>query len=187
MNYCSHCGSGQMNYEVPPGDNRSRYICGNCDRIHYSNPKIVAGCLPVWEDKVLLAKRSIEPRLGYWNVPSGYMENGETVEEGALREVREEAKAKLKLTGIHTIYSIPHINQVYMHFLGSLEGPEAFGVGEESLEVRLFSEEEVPWEEIAFTSSVFSLKKYFADRKRGIHQLHLGRLDYPGSAKETGD
>lgn len=187
MNFCSHCGSDQIDFKVPNGDNRSRYVCRNCDRIHYTNPKIVAGCLPIWEDKVLLAKRSIAPRQGYWNVPSGYMENGETVEEGALREVREEAKASVKIMGMHTIYSIPHINQVYMHFLGTLEGPNAFGVGEESLEVRLFSEAEIPWEEIAFTSSIFSLKKYFADRKRGAHQLHLGQLDYPQGAIKTGD
>lgn len=186
MNYCSHCGSDQIDFRVPSGDNRQRFICGHCGRIHYSNPKIVAGCLPVWEDKVLLAKRSIEPRAGYWNIPSGYMENGETVEEGALREVWEETLAKVKLTGLHTIYSIPHINQVYMHFLGNLQGAAAFGVGEESLEVRLFAESEIPWEEIAFTSSVFSLQKFFSDRKRGIHQLHLGKLDYPSGAIKTG-
>lgn len=187
MNYCSHCGSDALSFKVPAGDNRPRYVCGNCGRIHYSNPKIVAGCLPIWEDKVLLAKRSIEPRLGYWNVPSGYMENGETVEEGALREVREEAMAQVKITGMHTIYSIPHINQVYMHFLGELQGPDAFGVGEESLEVRLFAEAEIPWDEIAFTSSVFSLRRYFADRKRGHHQLHLGQLNYPGTATKNDD
>ena len=118
MNYCSHCGSDQIQLRIPDGDNRARFVCGNCETIHYSNPNIVAGCLPIWEGKVLLAKRAIEPRIGYWNVPSGYMENGETVEEGAAREVWEEAAAKVEITGMHTLYDIPHINQVYIHFLG---------------------------------------------------------------------
>lgn len=179
MNFCSNCGSDDLDFKVPQGDNRQRYVCNQCGAIHYSNPKFVVGCLPVWEDKVLLAKRSIAPRRGYWNVPSGYMENGETVEEGALREVLEETRAKVQLTGLHAIFSIPHINQVYMHFLGHLEGPEAFGVGEESLEVRLFAESKIPWGDIAFTSSLFTLRHYFADRQRGQHQLHLGQMDYP--------
>ncbi len=178
MNFCSHCGSADIAVKVPEGDNRPRYVCANCQTIHYSNPKIVTGCLPVWEDKVLLAKRSIEPRLGYWNVPGGYMENGETVEEGAGREVLEETMAKVQISHLHAVYSIPHINQVYMHFIGLLPGPEAFGAGDESLEVRLFREEEIPWEEIAFTSSVFTLEHYFADRKRGRYELHLGQLEY---------
>jgi ADP-ribose pyrophosphatase YjhB (NUDIX family) len=177
MNFCSNCGSDQLHFIIPAGDNRSRFVCQNCGEIHYSNPKIVAGCLPVWQDKVLLAKRSIEPRLGYWNVPSGYLENGETVEEGALREVWEEAKARPKITGLHAIYSIPHINQIYIHFLAALAAPE-YGVGEESLEVALFTEEEIPWDQIAFTSSAFTLRRYFKDRKEGKHQVHLGKLDY---------
>jgi len=176
MNFCSHCGSDQLEFVIPEGDNRARYVCRNCSAIHYSNPKIVAGCLPIWEDKVLLAKRSIEPRLGYWNVPSGYLENGETVEEGALREVWEEAKARPEITGLHAIYSIPHINQIYIHFLAELYVPE-FGVGEESLEVELFTESEIPWEEIAFTSSQFTLRRFFEDRKKGHHRVHLGKME----------
>lgn len=176
MNYCSHCGSDNLAFKVPKGDNRPRYLCGNCGTIHYTNPKIVTGCLPIWEDKVLLAKRSIPPRTGYWNIPSGYMENGETVEEGARREVLEEVLAKVDITGLHSVYSIPHINQVYMHFLGKLPAPDAFGIGEESLEVRLFTEADIPWGEIAFTSSVFSLERYFGDRQRGRHELHIGGL-----------
>lgn len=176
MNYCSHCGSDQIQLRIPDGDNRARFVCGNCETIHYSNPNIVAGCLPIWEGKVLLAKRAIEPRIGYWNVPSGYMENGETVEEGAAREVWEEAAAKVEITGMHTLYDIPHINQVYIHFLGKLVDGK-FGVGEESLEVELFAEEEIPWKEIAFPSSIFTLKNFFLDRKKGIQQLHIGKFD----------
>jgi len=181
MNFCSHCGSDDIHLQVPNGDNRLRHVCTNCGTIHYSNPKIVTGCLPIWEDRVLLAKRSIEPRLGFWNVPSGYMENGETVEEGARREVREEVIAEVNITGLHAIFSIPHINQVYMHFLGELLGPEAFGSGEESLEVRLFKESEIPWQEIAFTSSIYTLENYFADRRLGRTQLHIGQMEYKRS------
>ncbi|MEN0004771.1 MAG: NUDIX hydrolase [Bacteroidota bacterium] len=177
MNFCSNCGSSQLVFEIPKGDNRSRFVCHNCNTIHYSNPKIVTGCLPIWQDKVLLAKRAIEPRLGYWNVPSGYMENGESVEEGAQREVWEETEARVTDLSIHAIFSIPHINQVYIHFLGQLEQPK-YGVGEESLEVELFAEADIPWSDIAFASSIFTLKRYFKDRRKGQHQVHLGQMDY---------
>ncbi|MCB9040816.1 MAG: NUDIX hydrolase [Lewinellaceae bacterium] len=177
MNFCSHCGSDQLEFRVPEGDNRPRHICSNCGAIHYSNPKIVTGCLPVWENKVLLARRAIEPRKGYWNVPSGYMENGETVEQGAEREVWEETLAKVKGLHLHTVFSIPHINQVYIHFLAELGSPE-FGVGEESLDVRLFAEEEIPWKEIAFASSVFTLEHYFEDRRKGRRAVHTGVMEW---------
>ena len=177
MNFCSHCGSAELEFTIPEGDNRSRYICSSCNTIHYSNPKIVTGCLPIWEDKVLLCKRAIEPRLGYWNVPGGYLENGETVEAGAKREVWEEALAKVDVLGIQTIFSIPHINQVYIHFLGNLIGPD-FGIGEESLEVELFTEAEIPWNQIAFTSSIFTLQSYFKDVKAGKRKAHLGAMNW---------
>lgn len=125
---------------------------------------------------MLLCKRAIEPRLGYWNVPGGYMENGETVEEGAKREVWEEAQVKVAIIGLHTMYSIPHINQVYIHFLGAMPNSD-YDIGEETLESRLFLEEEIPWKSIAFTSSVFSLKRYFDDRRAGTQQVHLGQMD----------
>lgn len=173
MNYCSHCGSSQLAYQIPEGDDRLRWVCGQCGTIHYSNPKIVAGCLPVWGEKVLLCKRAIEPGMGLWNVPSGYLENGESIEEGAMREVWEEALARVELTGLHAVYSIPHISQVYIHFLGNLVDGR-FGVGPESLDARLFAEEEIPWEQIAFTSSVFTLRHFFDDRKKGLPEVHVG-------------
>ena len=175
MNFCSNCGSNSLKFAIPDGDNRSRYICDNCQTVHYSNPKIVTGCLPIWEDQVLLCRRAIGPREGFWNVPGGYMENGETVEEGAKREVWEEAEAKVEILGIHTIFSIPHINQVYIHFLGKLIKPE-FGIGVESSEVKLFKETEIPWDTIAFTSSIFTLKNYYFDLKNGHRQAHLGTM-----------
>lgn len=177
MNYCSNCGSADLEFTVPNGDNRKRFICKNCGTIHYSNPKIVTGCLPIWEDKVLLCKRAIEPRKGFWNVPGGYMENGESVEEGAIREVWEEAGAKVKIIGMHTLFSIPRINQVYIHFLGLLENLD-YSVGEESLEVELFLEQTIPWDDIAFHSSTYTLKQYFEDRKNGIQQLHRTTMNF---------
>ncbi|MCB0584572.1 MAG: NUDIX hydrolase [Phaeodactylibacter sp.] len=179
MNFCSNCGSDQLEFRVPEGDNRPRYVCANCGVIHYSNPKIVTGCLPVWRNKVLLAKRAIDPRKGYWNVPSGYLENGETVEQGAAREVWEETLAKVTSLTLHSVFSIPHISQVYIHFLAELDGPD-FGVGEESLEARLFTESEVPWDEIAFTSSVFTLEHYFDDLSRGRREVHIGVMEHFG-------
>ena len=173
MNYCSHCGSDRLDFTIPAGDNRPRYVCGSCSTIHYQNPKIVAGCLPVWESKVLLCRRAIEPRKGYWNVPSGYLENGETVEQGAAREVWEEAEARVTIFRLHSLYNIPRINQVYLHFLAELTDGK-FGVGEESLECALFSEADIPWSELAFTSSAFSLRRYFADLKAGKTSLHRG-------------
>lgn len=175
MNFCSNCGSKDLSEIIPRGDNRPRIVCKNCDRIHYFNPKIVVGCLPIWEDKVLLCKRAIPPCKGKWNVPAGYLENGETAEEGAIREVWEEAEAKVDLLGVLAIYSLPHVSQVYIHFLGKLKNLQ-FGVGVESLETQLFTEAEMPWREIAFTSSSFALERYFADRKRGKQQAHIGSL-----------
>jgi len=175
MNFCSNCGSSHLVFDVPEGDTRPRDICRDCGKIHYSNPRIITGCLPLWEGKMLLCKRAIEPRCGYWNVPGGFLENGETAEAGAAREVREEALAGVEIIGVHAIFSLPNFNQVYIHFLGKLKNGE-FGVGEESSDARLFLESEIPWPEIAFQSSTFTLRHYFDDREKGIRQVHLGSL-----------
>lgn len=171
MNFCSHCGH-TISFGAIPNDSHPRFHCTNCNTIHYQNPKIIAGCVVVHEDKVLLCRRAIEPRIGFWNVPGGYLENKETVEEGAAREVWEEALAKVTISSLHLVFSIPQINQVYMLFLADLNG-ESFGIGEESLEVQLFSEDEIPWNEIAFSSSTKALKYYFEDRKKGKFITHL--------------
>lgn len=136
----------------------------------------MAGCLPVWEDKVLLCRRAIEPAHGLWNIPSGYLENGESVADGARREVREEAAAEVDLRYLIALYNLEKINQVYLQFVGDLVDGR-FGVGEESLECRLFTEAEIPWEEMAFTSSVFTLNRYFESLKTGKEVLH--RASYP--------
>ncbi|MCZ8237691.1 MAG: NUDIX hydrolase [Leptospiraceae bacterium] len=164
MKYCSLCGSDQLNFLIPPGDSLPRHICKSCGEIHYSNPKIIVGALPVWEDKILLCKRAIEPRYGKWTLPCGYMENAETVEEGAIRETAEEAKANIKIISLQSVYSIPHINQIYMIFLADLVDLN-FSPGEESLEVELYNEEDIPWKEIAFSAVQFSLETFLRDRR----------------------
>jgi ADP-ribose pyrophosphatase YjhB (NUDIX family) len=176
MNYCSHCGSDRLRQRIPEGDHVPRTVCTNCQTIHYQNPKLVVGCLPVWEDRVLLCRRAIEPAYGLWNIPSGYLENGESVVEGAKREVREEANAEVDIHYLATLYNIERINQVYLQFVGQLVGGQ-YGIGAESLDSRLFTEQEIPWDEIAFTSSAFTLRNYFTDRKTKRQEVR--RASYP--------
>ncbi|MEZ4961800.1 MAG: NUDIX hydrolase [Saprospiraceae bacterium] len=175
MNFCSNCGSPALKNVIPVGDNRHRLVCGRCGTIHYHNPKIITGCLPLWQDKVLLCKRAIEPRQGYWNIPAGFLELGETVEAGAMREVWEEAEARVSIIGVHTIFTFTKFHHIYIQFLGNLINGE-YGVGVESLETRLFAEAEIPWDEIAFESSHFALRKFFEDQKNGRQQVHLGAI-----------
>ncbi|WP_407295727.1 NUDIX hydrolase [Stutzerimonas zhaodongensis] len=162
MNFCSQCG-GSITTRIPEGDNRARFVCGDCDTIHYQNPRIVAGCLPVLDGQVLLCKRAIEPRRGYWTLPAGFMENGETVQQAAERETLEEARARVTDLQLYTLFDLPHINQVYMFYRASLVDHD-FGVGEESLEVRLFDQADIPWSELAFPTVGRTLEYFFADR-----------------------
>lgn len=171
INYCTQCGE-LVELRVPSGDNLPRHVCASCEFIHYQNPKIVAGCIPEWDDRILLCKRAIEPRSGLWTIPAGFMENLETVEQAAARETDEEACAKVIIDGLYGVYNIPHISQVYMVFRGQLVDGK-FSPGPESLETRLYSEEEIPWEELAFPVIVNSLKRYFNDRRRGVFEPHI--------------
>jgi ADP-ribose pyrophosphatase YjhB (NUDIX family) len=129
VNFCSKCGSATIEQKTPPGEDRVRKVCKECNEIFYQNPKIVAGCIPIWEDKVLLCKRAIEPRYGWWTLPAGYMENGETIVEAAKRETVEEACADVVVEQLFALFSLPEINQVYMIFLSQLIGPD-FSPGE---------------------------------------------------------
>jgi ADP-ribose pyrophosphatase YjhB (NUDIX family) len=177
MNYCSHCGHPVV-LRQPEGDSRPRYVCDHCQTVHYQNPRIVCGCLPVWEERVLLCRRAIEPRYGFWTLPAGFMENGETTPEAAARETWEEAAARVTLGELYTIFNIRHINQVYMLFRAELVGGE-YGVGEETLETRLFAEHEIPWDELAFPSITRTLRYYFEDRKSGQYPLRMRDLELP--------
>jgi ADP-ribose pyrophosphatase YjhB (NUDIX family) len=163
MNYCSHC-AGPVIFEIPQGDNRSRYICTACDRIHYQNPQMVVGCIPVWGDRILLCKRNIEPRKGFWTLPAGYLECQETTEEGARRETSEETGATVIGLQPYRLFDIAHIGQVYLMFLARLKTPD-FHVTEESMDVRLFEEKDIPWSSIAFPVITKTLQNYFDDRQ----------------------
>ncbi len=174
MKYCSACGAS-IEIKIPAGDNLPRHVCIQCATIHYQNPKIVTGCLPVWKDKILLCKRAIEPRYGLWTLPAGFMENGETVEEAAERESREEANANIRITNLYTIFSLPHINQVYMLYLAELIDTE-FSPGPESLEVELFDEADIPWQQLAFRTISETLQLFFSDRKQNRFDLHRGTI-----------
>ncbi|GAA4836604.1 NUDIX hydrolase [Algivirga pacifica] len=161
MNFCSHCGSNALKFEIPAGDTHHRFVCDACGTIHYQNPRIIVGCIPIYEGKVLLARRAIEPREGLWNLPAGFLENGERAEEGARREVKEETDALVEVVRLHTIFDLPEFNQVYLHFLAEMQAPHFASKTSESLEVRLFEEKDIPWEEIAFASTTFALQRYF--------------------------
>lgn len=174
MKFCSQCGSPLVR-EIPAGDTHERHVCPACRTIHYQNPKMIVGCLPEYEDRILLCRRAIEPRLGLWTLPAGFMELRETTAEAAAREAREEARADIEIGELYTLYNLPHIDQVYLIYRGRLRNLD-FGPGEESLEVRLFHEGEIPWGEIAFPVISFTLEHYFADRRRGRYALHHGEL-----------
>ena len=176
MKFCSVCGSPDIAMRVPEGDNLPRYVCGNCGTIHYQNPKIVVGCLPEWQGQVLLCKRAIEPRYGLWTLPAGFLENAETVPAGAIRETLEEANARVEIDDLYTVISLPYINQVYVMFRARLVDLD-FGPGSESLDVRLFDEADVPWEEIAFRTITRTLRNYFVDRRLGAFPVRLSALE----------
>ena len=180
MNFCSHCGQ-PVELKIPEGDSLPRYVCPSCGAIHYQNPKMVVGCIPEWEDKVLLCRRAIEPKFGFWTLPAGFMENGETTAEGALRETWEEAGARVELGALYTLFNLPHINQVYFMFRSRLLDLD-YAPGIESLEVKLFAEHEIPWEEIAFRTVRASLELYFQDRKNGGFGFHFGDIRAPGGS-----
>jgi ADP-ribose pyrophosphatase YjhB (NUDIX family) len=174
MKYCSSCGS-LVARKKPAGDSRDRWVCDNCNTTHYQNPNIVVGCVPVQEQKILLCRRAIEPRSGFWTVPAGFLELGETIAEGAARETLEEACAMVRVGRLFASVDVVDAGQVHLFFTGELIG--GFGVGEETLETALFAEREIPWDEIAFRSGRFALRKYLEDagRNNGVHLHELRR------------
>ena len=174
MNFCSNCGQ-QLKYCTPPGDDRSRYYCEGCGTIHYQNPTMVVGCIPEWDGKILLCRRAIEPRYGKWTLPAGYLENGETVAEGAARETYEEARATVENLIPYALYNICYVNQVYLMFRARLKDAR-FEPGNESLEVKLFAEDEIPWKDIAFRVLQETLIKYYKDRTAGKFPFFMGEI-----------
>lgn len=174
MKYCSNCGHPVIR-RIPSGDNLPRFVCEQCATVHYQNPKMVVGCIPEWEDRIMLCRRAIEPRYGLWTLPAGFMENGETTAEGAAREAVEEANANIEIVSLYTMLDLPHIDQVYIMYRARLLDLD-YRPGEESLDVRLFREDEIPWEQLAFRTIDRTLRHYFADRRNGHFAVHTGEI-----------
>jgi ADP-ribose pyrophosphatase YjhB (NUDIX family) len=168
MKFCSECAHPVVQ-KIPEDDNRPRYVCTHCGTIHYQNPKMVIGSVPLWEEngetRVLLCRRAIEPRYGFWTLPAGFMENNETTSDAAVRETEEEAGANIRLGQLFTMLNVPHVHQVHMFYLASLLDLD-YAAGVESLDVQLFSEAEIPWEEIAFPTITQTLRLLFEDLAR---------------------
>lgn len=181
MNYCSDCGE-TVSKRIPEGDNRPRYVCDSCATIHYQNPRMVVGTLPLSGEQVLMCRRAIEPRKGFWTIPAGFMENSETTLEGAQRETWEEARATIADPQLYRLFDLPHINQVYIFYRGEVVDG-AFDVGPESLEVQLFSEADIPWDEIAFPVVTETLREFFADRKGATFPVRITDIDPIGRQK----
>ena len=165
MNYCSHCAT-PVKHIIPTDDDRPRYVCPSCSRIHYQNPRLVVGCIPTWQDQILLCLRDIEPRRGKWTLPAGYLENGEAVADGARRETEEETGARIEAPKPYLLFDIVHINQIYLMFRAQLSSPE-YHPTRESADVRLFTAASIPWDDIAFPVIEKTLRCYLSDRDEG--------------------
>ena len=170
MKYCAECGAA-VEFRIPVGDSLPRHVCGQCATIHYLNPKLVVGCVGEWQGRILLCRRAIEPRLGLWTLPAGFMENGESTTQAALRETFEEACARIEIDDLFALINVPYINQVHLFYRGRLLDTD-FAAGSESLETALFSEQDIPWQDLAFRSVARCLKAYFADRRSGQFAFH---------------
>lgn len=175
MKFCTSCGNS-VSLKIPEGDDRERFVCTGCDLIHYSNPRVIVGCVPVYEGRVLLCKRAIEPRKNYWTLPAGFMENGETTQQGAARETWEEARARVSQLDLYRVFDVPYISQVYMFYRCELDQGE-FGVGPESLETALYTQEEIPWDEIAFPVVYETLREYFSDVDQGHFPVRVSAVE----------
>ncbi len=189
MKFCSTCAH-PVTLEVPPDDTLPRHVCRSCGTIHYQNPKLVICTLPTWEEngetKVLLCKRAIAPRHGYWTLPGGFMENKETTTEAAIRETNEEAGANFELLPLHSLINLPAFHQVHLFYRATLLNLE-FDPGKESLEVRMFAESEIPWDQVAFATVTEALRLFFADDTKvkrggsfGFHSHDIMGPGYPG-------
>ncbi len=175
MNFCPSCAAPVLR-RVPEGDHLPRFVCTICGTIHYRNPKLVTGCIPEFDGRILICRRAIEPRRGYWTIPAGFMEVGETLQQAAARECQEEALAHVEIGGLCAIVHVLHAEQVHVMFHATLAIP-SYGVGAESLEVELCDERALPWEELAFKSVEFTLRRYFEDRATGRNGLHFHTIE----------
>ena len=187
MKFCSACGQ-PVALKIPEGDHLPRYVCTACATIHYENPKIIAGCVIDVEGQILMCKRAIEPRHGFWTVPAGFMENGESVQHGAAREAMEEALAHVQIGSLLAVVSVLRAHQVHIMFRARLDPAHPqFGVGPESLETQLYAESEIPWPEVAFFSVEFALRRYLEDRRNGLERVHFRTIDWRDGKLVTTD
>jgi ADP-ribose pyrophosphatase YjhB (NUDIX family) len=171
IKHCRVCGAA-AEYRTPPDDNRERATCTACGEIHYENPINVVGTLPVWGDQVLLCRRNIEPRYGFWTLPAGFLELGESTAEGALRETDEEAGARIELQGLYTVLNVVRVGQVHLYYRARMLDT-SLAPGPETIEARLFREDEVPWDQLAFRTVRQTLEHFFADRRTsGTFPVH---------------
>ena len=170
MKFCSDCGQA-VELRIPPGDHLARHVCPACGAIHYRNPKVIVGCVPEWDDRILMCKRAIEPRLGRWTFPAGFLELGETSAQGAAREALEEACVEVEVGELFVVINVPYVSQVYMIHRARMRTLQ-FGPSIESSEVVLMREDEIPWDHIAFPTIFHSLKYFFADRASGATGVH---------------
>jgi len=174
IKHCRACGA-PVDYRVPVEDNRERAVCPACGMVHYENPLNVVGTVPVWGDRLLLCQRAIEPRYGFWTLPAGFLELGETTAQGAVRETDEEAGASIELGALFSVLNVVRVGQVHLFYLATMTSP-ALAPGSESLQARLFREDEVPWEEIAFRTVRETLRYFFDDRRRGSFGVHCADI-----------
>lgn len=185
MKFCSECAH-PVALAIPEGDNRPRFVCTACGTIHYQNPKLVVGSIPVWEGegdgdlKILLCKRAIEPRYGYWTLPAGFMENEETTAAAAIRETEEEAGANIDIGPLFSMLNVAHVHQVHLFYLARLRDLD-YAAGIESLDVQLFSERDIPWADLAFPTIRTTLELFFADRRR-MRELGQSKGQDPAGA-----
>lgn len=170
LRFCSHCGHG-LSRDIPPDDNRARYLCHHCGSVHYQNPLMVVGTIPVWQNRILLCRRAIEPRYNTWTLPAGFMELDESTAQGALRETREESGARIELGVLFTVIDVPEVNQVHFYFLAEALGPD-LDPGPESLEARFYDESEIPWDNMSFQTVSTTLRHFLEDRRKGHFDVH---------------
>jgi len=177
MNFCSHCAAPVV-WQIPFGDTVPRFMCPSCGMVHYQNPKVVTACIVEWHDQILLCKRAIEPRRGLWTLPGGFMENHETVEQGAARETWEEALARVHDMSLFMLISLPHISQIFMVFRAQLDALE-FAPGPESLATELFTEADIPWDQLAFAVVTRTLRQYYEDKTNRAWRVHVDQFTPP--------
>jgi len=176
MNYCGNCGHS-ITIQVPDGDDRERHCCNSCGSIHYFNPRIIVACLPVWEGKIMLCRRGIEPRKGYWTLPGGFMELNETTEDGAIRETWEETKAEVEIERLQGIYNMPQINQVYFVYLAKMKSAH-YEITPESTEIELVDPKDIPWDKLAFRVMKKVLEQFVNEETPGNPEIHHDTITF---------